>query len=108
MSMQALVATWPSEAYNIKERHFRKGLYSILAIDNVHVQDEHSVTFTWTYMWRDLGFDTIKSKKVTITTKGDGNFLVNNQTSATLHENEIWIQRHATVENKMVTQLQSH
>ena len=70
--MQQLVSTWPNDAYNIKERHFRKGLYSILSIDNLMVNTDQSVQFTWTYMWRDLGFDSTFTKTVTVTPVTEG------------------------------------
>jgi hypothetical protein len=81
--MQVHVSAWPSQAYDIKERHFRKGLYSILSIDDVTTRADDSVHFTWAYMWRDFGYDSVVTKAVTIKTVPEG-YLVNDRVVSTI------------------------
>ena len=85
--MQSLVSTWPQIAHDIKERHFRKGLYSILCIHDVQALPDQSVAFTWTYMWRDFGLDSTCSKRVRVTPV-QGGFVVRDRLVPSLEELE--------------------
>ena len=81
--MQSHISAWPSQAYHIKERHFRAGLYSILSIDDVAARADGSVHFTWSYMWRDFGYDNLVTKEVSIAPCPEG-YLVNGRAVGTL------------------------
>lgn len=77
VGMQSLVEGWPARADELRERYFRRGIYSMLRIVRVHAKPDGSMSFTWRYQWRDMGMETVVSKRVRIEPREGGWYLVN-------------------------------
>ena len=60
------ILAWANDPSGLKETWFRPGLYSCLWVNNVEEGADQSVSFTWEYMWMELGGCNVVKRRILV------------------------------------------